>query len=267
MSFVQLRSGVHHCELRPALPGARGPALLLVNALGTSTRLWDGLLGSLEFRGAVLGYDKRGHGLSERGEAPYTVEALAGDALELLEAFGLDSVVVCGLSVGGLVAQELAARAPARVRCLVLCGTAARIGTPEGWQTRIDQVQAGGVGAIVDVVLARWFAPSLRARAPELERGYRCMLERADTAGYLATLHALRDADLTEQTARLRLPALVVSGELDEATTAADGRRLAASIAGARFELLAGAAHLLSVERPRELARLVDVFMAELGHG
>lgn len=264
MGFVRLNSGVLRCELRPASPGVRAPALLLLNALGTSTIIWDGLLAQLVYPGAVLRLDQRGHGLSELGQAPYSIAALAEDALGACDAFGLDSVVACGLSVGGLVAQELAARAPERVRALILCGTAARIGSREGWQARLEQLQAGGIQAIAEAVLGRWFAPDFGARAPELLRGYRCLLERAHLPGYLATVHALRDADLTEQTRRLRLPSLVVSGELDQATTPEDGRRLAACIPGARFELLAGAAHLLPVEKPRELASLIDGFLKEL---
>jgi 3-oxoadipate enol-lactonase len=265
MGFVPLNGGVYHYELRPALPGARGPALLLLNALGTTTVVWEALLDALAFRGPVLRFDQRGHGLSELGEVPYTIDVLAADARGLLDALGIESAVVCGLSVGGLVAQQLAALAPERVRALILCGTAARIGTRQGWQDRIDQVPAGGLPALLDVVLARWFSPGFRAASPALVRGFRCLLERAPEQGYLATLHALREADLTEQTRGLRLPTLVVSGQLDEATTPDDGRRLAASIPGARFELLE-AAHLLPVERPRELARLIDGFMAELGH-
>lgn len=267
MGFVQLKSGVHHYELGPALPEARGPALLLVNALGTTPVIWEALRAALAFRGPVLCFDQRGHGLSELGEVPYTVDALAADALGLLDALGIDAAVVCGLSVGGLVAQQLAALAPECVRGLVLCGTAARIGTREGWQARLEQVRAGGLGAVLEPVLGRWLSPEFRARAPELERACRCLLGRAFAPGYLATLHALREADLTEQTRQLRQPTLVVSGELDEATTPEDGRRLAASIPGARFELLGGTAHLLPVEKPQELARLIDGFLSELGYG
>jgi len=267
MGFVRTNNGVLHCELRPASSGARGPALLLLNALGTTTVIWDELLAHLAFPGAVLRLDQRGHGLSELGETPYSIPALAEDALGACNAFGLESVVACGLSVGGLVAQELAARTPERVRALILCGTAARIGSREGWQARLEQVQAGGLAAIADSVIGRWFAPGFETREPDLLRGYRCLLERTHAPGYLATLHALRDTDLTEQTSRLRLPSLVVSGEHDQATTPEDGQRLAACIPGARFELLRGAAHLLPVEKPRELARLIDGFLTELRLG
>ena len=168
MSFVRSGNVVHHCELRAAAPGVRAPALLLVHALGTSLRIWDGVLAALRFRGAVLRHDLRGHGLSELGECPYDIASLGRDAIGLLDQLELESVVVCGLSVGGLVAQELALSAPSRVRGVVLCGTAARIGTREGWQARIAQVRAGGIASISDAVLARWFSPLYRSLEPDV---------------------------------------------------------------------------------------------------
>src|SRR5690606_34094618 len=110
-----------------------------------------------------------------------------------------------------------------------------------------------------------WFSPAFREREPDVVRGYRCLLERTPGEGYLAMLQALRDADLSERVRGLRAPALVISGELDEATRPADGRALAALIPGARFELLPQASHLFSVEKPRELAGLIDAFSAGLG--
>ncbi len=277
MSFVRCGSAVFFCELRPGVSGglsaapspsgrvsSPGPALLFINALGTNHRIWDGVLGALRFAGPVLRFDMRGHGLSEVGDAPYVVESLAADALGLLDHFGLESVVVCGLSVGGLVAQELAVSAPSRVKAAVLCGTAARIGTREGWRQRMAQVQAGGIGSITDSVMSRWFGPLYRSLEADAVRGYRCMLERTPSDGYLATLHALGEADMTERVRNVRAPVLVVSGELDQATPPGAGLELAGLFPAARFELLEGASHLMSVEKPRELAGLIDQFLEGL---
>jgi 3-oxoadipate enol-lactonase / 4-carboxymuconolactone decarboxylase len=263
MTFVRCGSTVHHVEQRAR--GAGSPALLLIHALGTSLCIWDGVLAALRFAGPVLRYDLRGHGLSQIGEAPYDVAALAHDALGLLDQLGVDSAVVCGLSVGGLVAQELALAAPARVRALILCGTAARIGSRDGWQSRMEQVRAGGIGSIADAVLARWFTPRYRELEPDAVRGYRCLLERTPTEGYLATLQVLAAADLGERVRGVKAPALVITGELDEATPPESGRLLASLIPGARFELLAGASHMLCIEKPRELAALIDAFIESLG--
>jgi len=264
MSFVRALGSVHFAELldAPRVGAAPGPALLLVHSLATSHRIWDGFIAALGWRGPVLRYDLRGHGLSEIGECPYSVASLQRDASALLDAHGIESVVVCGLSVGGLIAQELALSEP-RVRGAVLCGTASRIGTLEGWQSRVAMVRAGGVAAVSEAVLPRWFGAPFRASHPDVVRGYRCLLERTPADGYVAMLEALAGADLSARLPSLRMPALVVSGELDEVTTPADGRALAERIPAARFELLAGASHLLSVEKPRELAALVRAFVEE----
>jgi 3-oxoadipate enol-lactonase len=264
MSFVRCGSVVHHFELRGRAPGGPSPALLLIHSLGSSHCIWDGVVSALSFAGPVLRYDLRGHGLSEVGSAPYATGSLARDALELLDQLGLDSVIACGLSVGGLVAQELALAAPGRVRAAILCATAARIGTREGWQGRIAQVRAGGVASIIDVSMARWFSPLYHSREPDAVRGYRSLLERTPGEGYLGMLHALAETDLTERVRGVRVPTLVVSGALDEVTPPADGRRLAGLIPGAEFTELEGVSHILSVETPRELAALIDSFISRL---
>jgi 3-oxoadipate enol-lactonase/4-carboxymuconolactone decarboxylase len=263
MSFVRCGSRVHHVELRPS--AVRSPALLLIHALGTSLRIWDGVVERLSFGGPLLRYDLCGHGLSEVADAPCDSASLARDALGLLDQLGIESAVVCGLSVGGIVAQELALAAPARVRAAILCGTAARIGTRDGWQIRIDQVRAGGIASIADASMPRWFSPRYRELEPDAVRGYRCQLERTPEEGYLAMARVLAEADLTERVRGVHAPVLVVSGELDEATTPAEGRTLAGLIPGARFELLAGTSHLLCVERPAELAGLIDGFIQSIG--
>ncbi|HWO13775.1 MAG TPA: alpha/beta fold hydrolase [Polyangiaceae bacterium] len=264
--FVRCDSAVHFTELLPAPSAGHSVALLCIHALGTSHRLYDGLIEALGWRGPVLRYDLRGHGLSEIGEQPCTIASLARDASQLLERLGQRTAVVCGTSVGGLIAQQLAL-SDARVRAAVLCGTAARIGTLEGWRARIEQVRAGGVASTWELVERRWFTPAFRASQPDLVRGYRCLLERTPEAGYLALLQALSEADLTERVRDIRVPVLVVSGELDEATTPADGEQLASLIPAARFAQLAGASHLMSVEQPGQLARLIDGFTRGLGLG
>lgn len=270
LRFVRCDSSVHLAVSRPSPVESTGSdpsvALLLVHALGTSHRIYDGVVEALRWTGPVLRYDLRGHGLSEVGDQPYTITSLARDASQLLDTWGVSSVVVCGLSVGGLIAQELAV-SDRRVRAAVLCATAARIGTAAGWRARIEQVRAGGIASLSDVVLGRWFSSAFRAREPDLVRGYRCLLERTPEAGYLAMLGALADADLSERARQIAVPALVISGELDEATTPADGERLAALIPGARFMLSSGASHLLSVEQPREVALAIAGFARGLGLG
>jgi 3-oxoadipate enol-lactonase / 4-carboxymuconolactone decarboxylase len=269
MSFVQCSTAVHHCALRfgaDALRlGASGdvsavPALVFVNGLGTDLHIWDGVLEELPRSWTLLRYDVRGHGLSEVGDGPTTIPALRADLSELLDRLGIGKVVLCGLSLGGVIAQEFALTEPERVRGICLCATASRIGSREMWQQRIDQIEAGGLAAVSELAMARWFGAPFREREAAAVRGCRSMLERTARAGYVGAAAALRDADLTARVAAIAAPALVVSGELDVATPPDQGRALAAALQSARFELLPQAGHLLCVEQPRALSRLLIEF-------
>ncbi len=247
-------------------PGA--PVVLLANSIGTSLHIWDRPAAALAERFRVLRYDMRGHGLTDATPAPYSIDRLAGDALALLDALEIGRAHVCGLSIGGMVAQRLAAGAPGRVASLVLCGTASRIGPPALWDERIAAIRAGGLAAIADGVLARWFTPAFRAGQPVRLSGYANMLVRTPAEGYIGCAMAIRDADLGADAGRIACPTLVLAGDQDQATPPEWGRALADAIPGARFALLPGAAHIPPVEQPDALAALLlDFFGKDAGHG
>jgi len=267
MDFVECGGSVHAYEERgPRQASGRMPSIVLVNALGTDHRIWDAVVSRLPESLRVVRYDQRGHGLSEVGETPYRIEALADDLAALVERLELGRPLVVGLSVGGLVAQALALGHPERVSGLCLCGTAAQIGTREAWSARMDQVRREGIRSVSAGVVERWFGPAFVAAHPERVRGFRLMLERAPVEGYLATIAALASADLRERVAGIEVPALVVSGELDAVVTPEQGRALSAAISGgasgkSEFCLLPGAAHLMSVDQPAALAGEILSFL------
>lgn len=234
------------------------PALLFANSLGTDLRLWDALLPLLPAGLRLIRYDKPGHGLSADGGA-VTIASLAADAAALIEATAARPVIFIGLSIGGMIGQALAAARPDLVRALVLSNTAARIGTAEGWAARIAAVEAGGIAAITEAVMERWFTPALRA-TPGLAP-WRTMLARTPAAGYAAACAAIAAADLTATTRALRLPALVIAGAEDGATPPDLVRATADLIAGAAFHLIPGAGHLSCVEKPTPYAAILNQFL------
>jgi 3-oxoadipate enol-lactonase len=269
MTFLQCGSAVHFYARRSSSAsstrrGAEAPTLVFVNALGTDHRIWDEVVELLPAHLPLLRYDLRGHGLSEVGDAPYRLADLSADLFELSAQLGIARAVVCGLSLGGLVAQHFALTRPERVRALCLAGTAARIGSPELWQGRMAQVTSGGMAAIAAGVVERWFGPAFRARAPGAVRGYQTMLERMPAQGYVATMHALATADLSPSVQRIVAPTLVVAGELDVATPPDVVQGLAALIPGARFELLAGAGHLMCIDESLAFAQVLLRFLGDL---
>lgn len=235
-----------------------GALVLLANSLGTDLRLWDAALPLLPSGLRFARFDKRGHGLSDLGGAP-GIEDLADDAAALVDALGAPAIVV-GVSIGGLIAQSLAARRPDLVTALVLCNTAARVGTPESWQARIDQVERRGLPAIAEGILERWFAPAFRA-APEAAP-WRNMLARTPADGYVACCRALARADLTESARRIGCPVLMIAGAHDGATPPEVVEGTARLIPGARLEVLE-AGHLPMIDAPAAFAGAVAPFLEE----
>ena len=238
-----------------------GRPVVFANSLGTDLTLWDQVLPLLPEDLRLIRFDKRGHGQSAVPPAPYALDDLVGDAEALLDHLGVRGAVFVGLSLGGMIAQGLAARRPDQVAALVLSNTAAKMGTPEMWRDRIARIQAGGIEAVADPVLERWFGPAFHAAGGVAP--WRAMLTGTPREGYLGCCAALAGADLTASTARLRLPALAIGGSADGASPSEIVRATAALIPGARFVEIEGAGHLPCVETPAAHAALISDFLKE----
>lgn len=236
-----------------------GRAVLFANSLGTDLRVWDALLPLLPAGLRIVRYDKRGHGLSDATPAPYAMDRLVADAEAVCGGLGLRDVTFVGLSIGGLIGQGLAARRPDLVRALVLMDTAAKIGTAQMWQDRIDAITAGGVEALADPILERWFTPAFRAANPGFAL-WRNMLTRTSVAGYTGCCAAIAGADLTDSTRALRLPVLAMAGDAD-GSTPPDLVRATADLCGADFHVIPDAGHIPCVEQPQATARLLADFL------
>ena len=235
------------------------PTVVFANSLGTDLRLWHKVLPLLPQGLRFVRYDKRGHGLSGVDADSRDIADHISDAMAVIEAFGQRPVAFVGLSIGGLIAQGVAAQRPDLLRALVLSNTAAKLGSAQGWAERIASVQAGGCAAIADAVMARWFGPAFRQSA-ELPL-WRNMLARTSGAGYIAACHALAGADHRVQTARITLPTLAIGGEVDASTPPGVVKETADLIAGATYAEIAGAGHLPCVEAPAAWAALVSPFL------
>ena len=239
-----------------------GAPVVFANSLGTDLRLWDKVVARLTPGYRVIRFDKRGHGLSSSLDAPYTMDQLVNDAVALLDHLDVRQCVFVGLSIGGMIAQGLAARRPDLVRALVLSNTAARMGEPAMWRDRIAAIEAGGIEALADPILDRWFGPAFRHTEEAV--AWRHMLVRTPVAGYLGCCHAIAGADLTESTAALRLPVLAIAGSEDGASPPDAVRATAALVPDSRFVEIAGAGHLPCVEAPDEYAAHLNGFLKEV---
>jgi 3-oxoadipate enol-lactonase len=250
-----------HAQIHYALEGQpEKPVLVLSNSLGTNFSMWDPQIPELLKSFRVLRCDTRGHGQSSITPGPYSIDRLAKDVLALADALKLDRFHFCGLSMGGMIGMWLAINAPERLNKLVLCNTAAKIGTPEMWNARIDTVRKQGMQPVAAATMERWFTAAFRAKNPHTVAGIQKMVEAVPPAGYAANCAAVRDFDSREQLHQVHTSTLVISGTHDPATTPADGQFLAARIPGARYVEL-NAAHLSNIEDADSFTREVVTFL------
>ena len=257
MPFAQLPDVRIHFDF---VGPASAPALVFSNSLGATLSMWDPQWPALRKQFRVLRYDTRGHGQSSVTPGPYAIAQLALDVLALLDELKLDRVCFCGLSMGGQTGMWLALNAPTRLHKLILCDTAAKIGTPEMWNARIEAVQKGGMKSISTAVMERWFSATYRANRPEVVTAIKLIFESLNPDGYVANCAAVRDFDDRETLAAITVPTLVIAGTYDAATTPSDGHYLADRIAGAHYVEL-NAAHLSNIEDAARFSSEVSTFL------
>jgi 3-oxoadipate enol-lactonase len=259
MPFAPVEGGQIHYEVDGE---ASSPALVLSNSLGTDLTMWDGQIPAFTQRFQVLRYDSFGHGQSTFSFRANSIEMLGKDVLRLMDHVGLEDAYFCGLSVGGMVGQWLALNAEKRFAKVVLCNTAARIGTQESWNARIDAVRKGGVSAVSKGILERWFTAPFHQREPATVDRFRKILEATNPESYSATCAAIRDADFRSEAPGIRAKTLVVAGTQDKATPAVDGLYLAGRVPESKY-IEFDTAHLSNVEAARQFSAEVLNFLKD----
>ncbi|MES3000192.1 MAG: alpha/beta fold hydrolase [Pseudomonadota bacterium] len=247
-----------------AVREGRGPVVVLSHALGCDLTMWDACAAQLAPGFTVLRFDHRGHGASEVVEGPCTIEDMANDAAALITAQGSGPVHFVGLSLGGMVAQQIAAAHPELIRSIVVANSSSWYdeAARSMWRARIETVLKDGMSAIADGAMQRWFTPEFRSHADgaHLVAALRSVLEACDPKAYAAVCDAVSRIDLGASNARIACPALVIGGTRDEATPLAMSEAICRAISGAELATI-DAAHLSAVEKPAEFAGLVAEFI------
>jgi 3-oxoadipate enol-lactonase len=244
---------VHHVVTGPA----DGPPLILSNSLGADLRMWDPQADALAERFRLVRYDTRGHGGSPVPDGPYTIEHLGEDVIALLDHLEMERAHFAGLSLGGMTGLWLAVNAPERLERLVLLCTSAQLGPATTWRERAETVRAQGTDAVAEAGVGRWLTEPFRADNPDTAAWLRDMIAATPDVGYAASCAVIEHMDLTGGLAGVSAPTLVIAGAQDPSTPPEHARRIVSAIPGARLEVLDPAAHLVNVERPQDVTRLI----------
>lgn len=263
MDFVDTPSGSLHARTEGPADGA---PVIFANSLGTDFRIWNRVLPMLPSGLRTIRYDKRGHGLSDLPRGEWGMGDHVADAAAVMEWAGARDAVIVGLSVGGIIAQGLAAERPDLIRGMVLCDTGAKIGSPDMWDARISALRADGLDAMGDAIMERWFSRAFLANKGAELAIWRNMLTRTPLEGYINVCAAIAETDLRESTARLRIPTMALVGDEDGSTPPDLVRETAVMIPGAAFHIIRGAGHLPCIEKPAETAKRITEFLKGIGH-
>jgi 3-oxoadipate enol-lactonase len=239
-----------------------GTPVVLANSLGTDFRLWDKVIPLLPDGLRILRFDKRGHGLSSCPGDAYKMDELVDEIAQLLRALGFENCLFVGLSIGGLIAQGLAARHGDLLRAMVISNSAMRVGSEAMWQERIESLYAGGIEALADNIMERWFSGRFRQQQGDELVAWRNMLTRTPLQGYIGCCKAIAASDFEQTTSKLKLPTLLIAGSEDGSVPPEIVRATADLIEGSRYELLE-TGHLPCVEQPETFARLIGEFIRD----
>lgn len=251
-------------HFRVALDGAAdAPVVILSNSLGTTLNMWAPQVEAFSRNHRVIRYDTRGHGGSVVTPGPYTMADLGQDVIAILDALDVPAAAFCGVSMGGHTGLWLGVHAGQRLRSLVVCNSAARIGTMQAWQDRAASVRAGagaGMQAIADTAPGRWFSPDFVRDHAATVQAVQAVLATISPEGYASSCEALALSDLRADLARIATPTLLVAGAVDPVTTVADAQAMQTGIAGARTVVLP-ASHLSNIEAAQAFTAAVLPFL------
>jgi 3-oxoadipate enol-lactonase len=243
----------HHVVTGPA--GA--PVVVLSNSLGSTYAMWDAQVDALSEHFRVVRYDTRGHGRSAVPAGPYSIDDLADDVVDLLDALGVEEVGFVGLSLGGMTGMALAARHPERVDRLVVLCTSARLLPAQGWIDRAAAVRADGTRAVAEAVVQRWFTPDYLEANPAVRKECEEMVASTPPESYAACCEAIAAMDLLSQLSRITAPTLAIAGEDDPATPPPHLEAIATGVRQGRLLVVPDSAHLANAQQPEAVTTAI----------
>ena len=227
------------------------PTVVVSHSLGSSQIMWEPQLPPLALNFRVLCYDTRGHGKTDAPEGEYNLDMLGDDAMALMDGLGLSEVHWVGLSMGGMIGQNIALREPGRFKSLSLCDTSSRI-PPEGkaaWEERIAAASAKGMGPLAQPTMERWFTAPYLAGEPSSVDAIRKQFLETEPAGFIGCCHAIKSLNYIDGLNKIDIPTIIIVGEEDTGTPVSASKAMKERIPNSQLVVLEQAAHLSNIEQ------------------
>jgi 3-oxoadipate enol-lactonase len=244
-----------------------GLPVLFLHGFPLTHEMWEPQLAEFADRCDMIAPDMRGHGDSHTGDGQFTIETLVDDVFVILDELKLESVVGCGLSMGGYVLLRALERAPERFRAAVLVDTRTEPDDNNGKLARaagIASVQKEGVEPFAERFVEKLLGKTTQQKNPELRARLLEMMRRNGPRGICGALLALgMRTDTAGALQSLKLPALVVVGDEDVITPPEGAKRMAA-LASAKLEVIPEAGHMSNMESADVFNRILSDFLAPL---
>lgn len=240
-----------------------GEPVTLIHALGVDLSMWAPQVPALRGQFRVLRYDVRGHGRSDCPPGPYSLDLFAEDLSALLQALGMSSTHLIGLSMGGMIAQAFALNYPDQVRSLVLSSTVSeyRVEARRLFEQRARTAEERGMEPLVDPTIERWFTPEFRKSHPDVTTRIADVLRGTHPHGYAAACRAIAEIDLTERLQEIRQPSLILAGARDPGATPEMARLIHEHLPGSELRIIPDAAHMVNFEQTATFNQIIVDFL------
>ena len=250
--------------------GPRGTApVVLLHAASLDLTYWDAQFAALSQTHDVVAFDWPGHGRSSGLSDQVRFEDLAEVVAAIVHGADAGPAHVVGISMGSMVAQYFALNHPELVRSLCLLGSACTL--PEtvrkAMRDRAAAARQDGMAAVLQTATGHWFTSEFRRRRPDVIDRVEKTFLAFEPGQYAALWEMIATLETRERLAEMVCPTLVLVGEQDASTPPAAARLIGDQIAGARVEAIAGVAHLVTIEAPQAVNKLLQTFFVEVENG
>ncbi len=246
----------------------QGQPLVLLHGFPLDHTMWTPQIARFSVTHRVVAIDLRGFGQSPPRAGVATMSEMAADVAAVIEALELGRVVLCGLSMGGYVAFAFQEQRRDLLRGLILCDTRAVADAPEAAKARrvtAERVLKEGTSFLADSMLPKLFAEKTALTHPELVDNTRQVIERANREGVAAAARGMADRkDFTQDLAMIEVPTLVIVGESDAISPAAEMTSIAHRLPRAELRVIPNAGHMAPLENPASVNGAIEEFLNQL---